>query len=113
VPKKVGRDNGVEANLYRPGTKAALLNPMRHVRIVAMNGNSMVLEGKYWVAQRPQSSKSKVDSYQARWIVKHVGAPAVVDAKKLQRRSAARLNSVRASGFDPADDDAPDLPLPE
>lgn len=110
--KKKGRDSGLEANLFRPGTKEELLPSMRYVQLIAMNSTSMVIEGTRWASERP-GSKSKTGSYQERWIIKHVGAPAVVDAKRLQRRSAARLNSIRASGFDPADDDAADLPLPE
>lgn len=76
-----------------------------------MNSTSMVIEGTYWASER-STVKSKAASCQVRWVIKHVGAPAVVDAKRLQRRSAARLNLIRASGFDPADDDAPDLQLP-
>jgi hypothetical protein len=110
--RKVGRDNGIEANLYKPGTKTSLLGTIRHVRLVAMNSTSMVIEGTYWASERP-TVKSKVASAQIRWVIKHVGAPAVVDAKRLQRRSAARLNSAMASGFDPADDDALDLALPD
>jgi hypothetical protein len=106
--KKVGRDNGIEANLYKPGTTTALLGAIRHVRLVAMNSNSMVIEGIYWASERP-TVKSKVASCQVRWVIKHVGAPAVVDAKKLQRRSAARLGAAMASGFDPRDDDNPNL----
>jgi hypothetical protein len=107
VLKKTGRDNGITANLYTPGTRTPLLQPMRHARLVAMNSGSFVIEGTRTVAQR-ESSKSKTHSFQVQWIIKHVGAPAVVDAKRLQRRSAGRLAKVLASGFDPADDDRAD-----
>lgn len=107
VLKKTGRDNGITANLYTPGTKTALLQPLRHVRLVAMNSGSFVIEGTRTVAERP-SHKSKTHSYQVQWIIKHVGAPAVVDAKRLQRRSAGRLKLALASGFDPADDSRAD-----
>jgi hypothetical protein len=108
VLKKTGRDHGVEANLYRPGTTDALLQTIRHVKVVAMNSTSMVLEGSAWAAERPNASKSKGAHYTVKWVIKHVGAPAVVDAKRLQRRSAGRLAKVLASGFDPADDDRVD-----
>lgn len=110
--KKQGRDNGLEAHLYRQGTKEDLLPSMRYVHLIAMNSTSMVIEGTRWASERP-NSRSKVGSYKERWIIKHVGAPAVVDAKRLQRRTAARLKAVLVSGFDPADDDALDPPLPD
>jgi hypothetical protein len=107
VLKRTGRDNGVTANLYAPGTKTELLQPMRHAKLVAMNNGSLVIEGTRTVAERA-TSKSKTHSYQVQWVVKHVGAPAIVDAKRLQRRSAGRLKSVLASGFYPADDNKVD-----
>lgn len=101
VLKGTGRDQGVTANLYQPGTKTEMLRTMRHVRLVAMNNSSFVIEGTVTVAER-DSYKSKTHSFKVQWVIKHVGAPAVVDAKRLQRRSAARLSRA-ASGFDPAD----------
>ncbi len=107
VLKGTGRDQGVTANLYSPGTKAEMLRTMRHVRLVAMNNSSFVIEGTVTVAERA-SYKAKTQSFKVQWVIKHVGAPAVVDAKRLQRRSAARLNSGLASGFDPRDDNRAD-----
>lgn len=104
--KSTGRDRGVEANLFKPGTKEEMLHPMRHVKVIAMNSSSMVLEGYITVAERP-SNKSKANTFTVRWIVKHVGAPAVVDAKRLQKRSAVRLRAAMG-GFDPRDDDRVD-----
>ena len=103
VMKSTGRAHGIIANLFAPGTKTPILEHLRHVRLVAMNSGSFVIEGTRTVAERP-SLKSKTHSHQEQWVIKHVGAPAIVDAKRLQKRSAARLNRVRASGFDPKDD---------
>ena len=103
VLKSTGRDNGVTSHLYSPGTKNELLTVMRHVKLVAMNSGSMVIEGTVTVAERP-TTKSKTNSFRVQWIVKHVGAPAVVDARRLQRRSASRLARGLALGFDPSDD---------
>ena len=58
VLKGTGTDHGVMSYLYRPGTKEELLTTMRHVRVVAMNRSSMVIEGYVTVAERP-SNKSK------------------------------------------------------
>lgn len=102
--KNSGRDQGITANLFTPGTTTPLLQPMRHVRLVAMNGGSLVIEGTRTVAERA-TLKSKTRSFRVQWIIKHVGAPAVVDAKRLQRRSAGRLKLALASGFNAADDD--------
>lgn len=102
VLKSTGRDDGVTASLYEPGTKNDLLRSMRRVRLVAMNKSSFVIEGTMTVAER-KSPKSKSHSFQVQWVIKHVGAPAVVDVKRLQQRSAARLARA-SSGFDPADD---------
>lgn len=103
VLKNTGRDNGVMAYLYVQGTKTHILDPMRHVRLVAMNNGSFVIEGTRTVADRP-SAKSKVTSFHVQWVIKHVGAPAVLDAKRLLKRSALRLSKA-ASGFDPIHDD--------
>lgn len=94
------------ANLYKQGTKDEMLRTMRHVRLVAMNSSSFVIEGTVTVAER-DSYKSNTYSFKVQWVIKHLCAPAVVDAKRLQRRSAARL-SRSASGFDPADDNRAD-----
>lgn len=67
-----------------------------------MNTSSFVIEGTVTVAER-DSYKSKSNSFKVQWVIKHIGAPAVVDAKRLQRRSALRLARA-SSGFDPADD---------
>ena len=104
ILKGVGRDHGIVAHLYKPGTQTDLLTPMRHTRVVAMNSGGMVIEGRVTIAER-SSLKSRANTFTVRWVVKHVGAPAVLDAKKLQQRSAARLAAVAGSGFDPADDD--------
>ncbi len=74
--------------------------------MVAMNSSSFVIEGSVTVAER-DSYKSKSHSFKVQWVIKHVGAPAVVDGKRLQRRSAARLSRA-ASGFDPRDDNKAD-----
>lgn len=105
ILKGTGRDHGVVAHLFAPGTKTDILTPMRHARLVAMNSGGMTIEGNVTIAER-SSNKSRANTFTVRWIVKHVGAPAILDAKKLQLRSAARLASAQASGFDPADDDA-------
>ena len=108
VLKNTGRDNGITADLFVPGTKTQILEQMRRVRLVAMNNGSFVIEGWRTVAERPTASKSKTHSYTVQWVVKNVGAPAVVDAKRLQRRSASRLALKAASGFSPDDDDRVD-----
>ncbi len=106
VLKGTGRDNGVTANLFKQGTKEEMLRTMRHVRLVAMNNSSFVIEGTVTVAERDHY-KSKTHSFKVQWVIKHVGAPAVVDAKRLQQRSALRLARKAASGFNPDDDDNP------
>lgn len=75
------------AHLYQPDTQTDLLTPMRHSRLVAMNSGGMVIEGSVTIAER-SSNKSRANTFAVRWVVKHVGAPAVIDAKRLQRRSA-------------------------
>ncbi|MES2913121.1 MAG: hypothetical protein V4718_17130 [Pseudomonadota bacterium] len=102
ILKSTGRDDGVTASLYEPGTDNDLIRTMRRVRLVAMNKSSFVIEGTITASER-NSPKSKTHSFQVQWVIKHVGAPAVVNVRRLQQRSAARL--ARASGgFDPADD---------
>ena len=103
VLKAAGTDRGITCHLYAVGSKEELLRSMHHVRLVAMNSSSLVIEGTVTIAVR-NTNKSKANSFKVQWVVKHVGAPAVVDAKRLQRRSASRLAKVLASGFDPADD---------
>lgn len=105
ILKGTGRDNGLMAYLYAPGTKTDMLNPLRHAKLLAMNNGGMTIEGYVTIAERT-SNKSKANTFAVRWVVKHVGAPAVLDAKKLQQRSAERLARVAISGFDAADDDA-------
>lgn len=68
-----------------------------------MNSESRVIEGTRTVSEWA-ISKSKAYSYQVQWIIRHVGAPALVDAKQLRKRSAATLNKALASSFDSADD---------
>jgi hypothetical protein len=100
-----GRDRGIVAALYRPGTQEELLPSMRYVRLVAMNSLGMTIEGTVTSAERPSASKSKVNHFSVRWVIKHVGAPAVLNAQKLKERSVRRLAVAKASGFDPGDDD--------
>lgn len=104
VLSPTGRDQGLVAALYRPGTQEELLPRMRHVRLIAMNNLGMTIEGTVSSAERP-TAKSKVNHFSIRWVIKHVGAPAVLNSVKLKERSARRLKHIAASGFDPADDD--------
>lgn len=103
VLRSTGRDNGLMAHLYKPQTQIDILTPLRHARVVAMNHLGMTIEGHITVAERP-ALKAKTHTHAVRWIVKHVGAPAVLDAKKLKERSVRRLAAAAASGFDPNDD---------
>lgn len=107
VLKSTGPDHGLMAHLYKGGTEDDLLTPLRHARVLAMNKQGMSIEGYITVAERA-TLKSKANTYAVRWIVKHVGAPAVLDTVKLKARSARRLASVQSRGFEPADDDRVD-----
>jgi hypothetical protein len=104
VLSATGKDRGLVATLYKPGTQEELLPSMRHVRLIAMNSLGMTIEGTVTRAERP-NLKAKVNHFSIRWIVKHVGAPAVLNSVKLKERSVRRLSHAAASGFDPADDD--------
>ena len=104
VLTSTGRDNGLVAHLYRPDSKLDMLTPLRHARLVAMNSLGMTIEGNVTVAERP-ALKSKTHTHAVRWIVKHVGAPAVLDAQKLKERSVRRLTAAAANGFSQEDDD--------
>ena len=98
------------AMLLEPGTGVELLQALLYARIVAMNSLGMTIEGRIsWSARN--TSKAKVEHATQRWLCKAPGAKAVLDTEKLLKRSAARLNAARISGFDPAHDDAADLPL--
>ena len=77
---------------------------MRHARLVAMNHLGMTIEGNVTVVER-LAFKSKTHAHAVRWIVKHVGAPAVLDAQKLKERSVRHLAAAAASGFSQEDDD--------
>ena len=107
VLKATGQDNGLMAHLYKPQTGIDMLTPLRHARVVAMNHLGMTIEGYITVAERP-ALKSKTHTHAVRWVVKHVGAPAVLDAKKLKERSVRRLAKAAATGFDAEDDDRMD-----
>ena len=103
VLKATGRDNGLVAHLYKPGSTLDMLTSLRHARVVAMNHLGMTIEGYITVAERP-ALKAKTHTHAVRWVVKHVGAPAVLNAQKLKERSVRRLAAAAASGFDPAED---------
>ena len=104
VLKSTGRDNGLMAHLYKPSSTLDMMTPLRHARVVAMNHLGMTIEGYVTVAERP-ALKSKTHTHAVRWIVKHVGAPAVLDAQKLKARSARRLAATATAGFSEEDDD--------
>lgn len=103
VIKSAGRDQGLVANLVGPNGVDALLPPLRRVRLLAMNTTGMVIEGVVTVGQR-DTLKSRTTTSQLRWVIKHVGAPAVLNTVKLKERTTRRLAITSASGFDPADD---------
>lgn len=107
VLKRTGRDDGLVAHLYKPGPEDDMMTPLRHAKVLAMNRRGMSIEGYVTVAER-NTQKSKTHTVAVRWIVKNVGAPAVLDTVKLKARSMRRLAGVMASGFDPADDNRVD-----
>ena len=98
------------AMLLEPGTDKELLQALRYARIVAMNSLGMTIEGTIAWSER-KTSRAKVQSTTQRWLCKTPGSKAVLNTEKLLMRSAARLNAARTNSFDPAHDDAPDLPL--
>ena len=69
-----------------------------------MNSTGMVIEGLVTLSKR-DTLKGRSDTLRLRWVVKHLGAPAVLNTQKLKQRSARRLAIASASGFDPKDDD--------
>lgn len=60
-----GKDRGIVAELFKPGTKDALLRPLRHSRLVAMNSIGMTIEGTATVAERP-NAKARVNYWSVR-----------------------------------------------
>ena len=91
------------ACLYAPGSTKELLPPLRHAKVLAMNEQGMCIEGRVTIAER-EALKSKSNTFVVRWIVKQIGAPAVLNTQKLKERSRRRLALVQMSGFDPQDD---------
>lgn len=104
VLKRTGRDNGLMAHLYAPDMKTDLMTPLRHASVLAMNSLGMTIEGSITVAERA-ALKSRANTFTVRWVVKHVGAPAVLNTQKLKERSVRRLAAAATIGFSEADDD--------
>lgn len=101
-------DTSMLAEVWEPGTRNILMGPLIHARAGAMNSDTWVLEGVLLVPAR-EGLKSKVNQYQVRWLCKVPGAKAVIDPDKVARTYRQKRAVETLSGFDPKDDDGPDL----
>ena len=98
-----GTDLSLYAELLDPASGQPLLTPITHVRVIAMDRKGMTLEGTQSVQLR-ETKKAQVAHFAQRWLCKMPGAKAELDTVQLLKRSAARLRSKMACGFDPEDD---------
>lgn len=96
------------AEVWEPGTRNVLMGPLIYARTGAMNSDTWILEGSVLVPAR-SSTKSKVNQFQVRWLCKVPGAKAVIDPDKVARTYRSSQAVHAASGFNPKDDNDPDL----
>lgn len=100
-------NTSLTAELIEPGTANELLPALQNVRLVGANDRGLVIEGTQTVYSRP-TQKAKQVHFVQRWLCKTPGQQAVLNTEKLLKRSAARIRSNLAQGFDPADDNSAD-----
>lgn len=96
-------NTSLTAELIEPGTTNELLPALQNVRLIGANEKGLVIKGTQTVFTRP-TQKAKQAHFAQRWLCKTTGQQAVLNTEKLLKRSAERLRSTIASGFDPADD---------
>ncbi len=95
------------AEVRDPTTQTELVTAIEQVKVIVADRRGLLLEGTQTWFER-EAAKSRRHHFTQRWLIKLPGQPAILDTAKLLKRSAQRLHSGMATGFDPKDDNRTD-----